>query len=147
MKGLLLNSAVQNKTYYIVTLCEFVAFMALIIGIFGNCGNNPDVMSVAILMIFWLAIRTFKWHFLADGDPLGRYIWYCYYIPMILIPLLGVFITMCIGKPENFKLDRRFNLLYIPAIILIVFILTNDFHNLTNIFPNLKNMKLYFVYL
>ena len=55
MKGLLLNSAVQNRTYYIVTLCEFATFMALIIGIFGNCGNNPDVMSVAIL-IPYLAI-------------------------------------------------------------------------------------------
>jgi len=93
------------------------------------------LMSVAILMIFWLAIRTFKWHFLDDGDPLGRYIWYCYYIPMILIPLLGVFITMCIGKPENFRLNSRLKLLYIPAIILIVFILTNDFHNLTFSFP------------
>lgn len=50
MKGLLLNSAIQNKTYYIVTLCEFVAFMALIIGIFGNYASNPDVMSVAILI-------------------------------------------------------------------------------------------------
>ena len=50
MKGLLLNSAVQNKTYYIVTLCEFVAFMTLIITIFGNFSSNPDVMSVAILI-------------------------------------------------------------------------------------------------
>ena len=50
MKGLLLNSAVQNKTYYIVTLFEFAAFMALIIGIFGNYASNPDIMSVAILI-------------------------------------------------------------------------------------------------
>ncbi len=50
MKGLLLNSIAQNKTFYIVTLCEFVAFMALIIGIFGNYGNNPDVLGVAILI-------------------------------------------------------------------------------------------------
>ncbi len=50
MKGLLLNSAVQNKTYYIVTLFEFAVFMTLIIGIFGNFSNNPDVMSVAILI-------------------------------------------------------------------------------------------------
>ena len=50
MKGLLLNSIVQNKTYYIVTLCEFAALMALIIGIFGNYGSNPDILSVAILI-------------------------------------------------------------------------------------------------
>ena len=96
---------------------------------------RKHLMSVAILMIFWLAIRTFKWHFMADEDPLGRFIWYCYYIPMILIPLLGVFITMCIGKPENFRLDSRLKLLYIPAIILIGFILTNDFHCLAFSFP------------
>ncbi len=50
MKGLLLNSAVQNKTYYIVTLFEFAAFMTLIITIFSNFSSNPDVMSVAILI-------------------------------------------------------------------------------------------------
>ena len=50
MKGLLLNSAVQNKTYYIVTLFEFAAFMALTIGVFGNYSSNPDIMSVAILI-------------------------------------------------------------------------------------------------
>lgn len=50
MKGLLLNSAAQNKTFYIVALCEFIAFMTLIITIFGNYSNNPDVMSVAILI-------------------------------------------------------------------------------------------------
>ena len=50
MKGLLLNAIAQNKTYYIVTLCEFAAFMTLIITIFGNFSSNPDVMSVAILI-------------------------------------------------------------------------------------------------
>ncbi len=55
MKGLFLNSVVQNKTFYIVTLCEFVAFMTLIITIFGNCSNNPEIMNVAIL-IPYLAI-------------------------------------------------------------------------------------------
>ena len=50
MKGLLLNSIAQNKTFYIVTLCEFAAIMALIIGIFGNYGSNPDILSVAILI-------------------------------------------------------------------------------------------------
>lgn len=50
MKGLLLNSIAQNKTFYIVTLCEFAALMALIIGIFGNFGSNPDILSVAILI-------------------------------------------------------------------------------------------------
>ena len=50
MKGLLLNAIAQNKTYYIVTLCEFVVFMILTITIFGNFSNNPDVMSVAVLI-------------------------------------------------------------------------------------------------
>ena len=50
MKGLLYNSVLQNKTYYIVALCEFLTAMVLVITIFGNYGHNNDVMSVAILI-------------------------------------------------------------------------------------------------
>ncbi len=50
MKGLLLNSAAQNKIFYIVALCEFIAFITLTIAIFSNCSHIPEVMGVAILI-------------------------------------------------------------------------------------------------
>ena len=54
-------------------------------------------------MAFWMIAKTVKYEFLtANTDPLGRYIWYCFYIPMMLIPLFGMFVVKHIGKPEGY---------------------------------------------
>ena len=90
---------------------------------------------VGILMIFWLTVRIVKWRFLSALDPLGRYFWYAYYIPMILIPLFGVFIVQYVGKPEDYVIPKKFKLLLIPSFILLAFIFTNDFHRRVFDFP------------
>ena len=62
------------------------------------------LIAVGILIAFWLIMRTCKWEFIAqNGTHLGRYLWSSYYIPMVLVPLLGVFIIDHIGKAENYK--------------------------------------------
>ena len=94
------------------------------------------LISVGLLMSFWLAERTTKWFFVSEFSDLCRYMWYAFYIPMILSPLLGVFITTYIGKPETYKMPRWLNILYIPAFALIIFVFTNDLHNLVFEFPN-----------
>ena len=86
-------------------------------------------------MIFWLTVRIVKWRFFSAVDPVGRYLWYAYYIPMILIPLFGVYIVQYVGKPENFIIPKKFYLLLIPSIILLVFIFTNDIHRCVFDFP------------
>lgn len=93
------------------------------------------LVAVGLLMAFWLAERTIKWFFVSEFSPLCRYMWYAYYIPMILIPLFGVFITTYIGKPITYKIPKWLNILYIPAAALIIFVFTNDFHNLVFKFP------------
>ncbi len=90
---------------------------------------------VGILMIFWLTVRIVKWRFLSTLDPLGRYLWYAYYIPMILIPLFGVFIVQYVGKPEDYVIPKKFKLLLIPSFILLAFVFTNDFHRNVFDFP------------
>ena len=87
-------------------------------------------------MLIWLNVRFIKWDFLHFTDPLGRYIWYAFYIPMLLIPLLGVFIIQCVDKPENYVLPKKMKLLYIPLVLLLVLVFTNDLHELVFVFPN-----------
>lgn len=94
------------------------------------------LISVALLMVGWLLVKTCKWEFLYDTDTLTRYLWYAYYIPMILIPLLGVFITSYLGKSDDYTLPRKYMLLYIPTFILLALIFTNDFHRLVFDFPD-----------
>lgn len=93
------------------------------------------LLAVASLLIFWLYIRDVKWFFFYERCTPVRYFWYGFYIPIILIPLFGVFIIDYIGKPETYKMPRWMNLFYIPAIILIGFVFTNDLHRLVFGFP------------
>lgn len=93
------------------------------------------LVVVGLLMAFWLAERTIKWFFVSEFSALCRYMWYAFYIPMVLIPLFGVFITTYIGKPVTYKMPKWLNLLYIPAAALIIFVFTNDFHSLVFKFP------------
>lgn len=95
------------------------------------------LMAVGILLAFWLILRTCKWEFIAqNGTHLGRYLWYSYYIPMVFVPLLGVFIIDHIGKAENYKTPNSLKYMYIPAAFLVAAVFTNDLHQLVFSFPN-----------
>ena len=93
------------------------------------------LLGMAILMIFWMYIRTSKWMFFSGLSRIVRYLWYAYYIPMILIPLFGVFLVQYIGKPEDYEIPKKMKLFYLPACILIGLVLTNDIHRLAFDFP------------
>lgn len=55
----------------------------------------------ASLMVFWILIRTIKWHYVSDPDII-RQLWYSFYIPMIGISLLFLFIAIAVIKaPKN----------------------------------------------
>ena len=95
------------------------------------------LMAAGSLMAFWLVLRTCKWEFIAqNGTHLGRYLWYSYYIPMVFVPLLGVFIIDHIGKTENYRTPNRLKYLYLPAAFLVAAVFTNDLHQLVFSFPN-----------
>ena len=95
---------------------------------------QPDVrnnlVAVALLIIFWMSVRTLKYEFIFDISPFKRWFWYLYYVPMLIIPLLMFLSVLHIGLPQNKSIDRRWNLLYIPTAVIILGVLTNDFHQL-----------------
>ena len=52
------------------------------------------VLTVGILMLFWIVAKTAKYEFFPNNtETLARYLWYCYYVPMLLIPLNGIFVA------------------------------------------------------
>ena len=102
---------------------------------------NPQMrrcmIALGALMVFWLTAKVIKYEFVGDRTYwLGRYLWYGYYIPMILIPLLGVFIIDHMGKPEGYRNPRWMKMLYIPAFAILLGIFTNDLHGLAFSFHN-----------
>lgn len=98
-------------------------------------GVRHKLIGAALLMIFWMAVRTVKYDFLSDGHFAARYIWYLYYGPMLFIPLLMFLSVLAIGKPYDKNIDRRWYLLFIPTTAIFVGILTNDLHQKAFFFP------------
>ena len=47
---------------------------------------------------------------------------------MLLIPMLSVFVSQSLGKGEDFRLPRWTKLLYLPTLLLLLLVLTNDLH-------------------
>jgi hypothetical protein len=93
------------------------------------------LLGVAGLMLFWIFIRTLRDPHFNYIDPVNRWLWYCYYISLILMPLLSFFAALCLGKPEDWRPSRKYHLLFIPGAVLILGILTNDLHQLAFGFP------------
>ena len=81
----------------------------------------------AVLMLLWLVLRTLKYEFVTDLT-VARYIWYLYYLPMLFIPLLGVYIALSLGKSEEFRLTGRIGALAIIPAVLFFLVITNDLH-------------------
>ena len=84
--------------------------------------------ATAALCVFWLSIRTVKFFF-AGSSAAIRYLWYGYYVPMLFIPLLCVLVALSLGKPENYRLPKWTDLLYLPTTLLLLLVLTNDLHH------------------
>lgn len=88
------------------------------------------LIALVALMMFWMLMRTLRLTVFHHVFPVGQWCWYAYYISMILIPQLCLFAAKYIGKPEGYRLPKRWYLMYIPSAILIAGILTNDLHQL-----------------
>lgn len=81
----------------------------------------------AALMLLWLVLRTLKYEVVTDLT-VARYIWYLYYLPMLFIPLFGVYIALSLGRPEGFRLTGRIGALAIIPAMLFLLVITNDLH-------------------
>lgn len=92
------------------------------------------LVAISLLMGLWIAVRGIKYS-LDTYAWLMRYLWYLYYLPMLFIPLLALFVAVALGKPDHLRLSKWMNLLYIPTAVLLLFVLTNDLHQLIFRFP------------
>ena len=93
------------------------------------------LLSIAFLLMFWVLVRTVKYSFV-QSEVISRLLWYCYYIPILVIPLLAVYLAMSMGHSEEYAIPKKFLLLLIPMGALLVLVLTNDLHRLIFRSPN-----------
>ena len=100
-----------------------------------GCGVGVHYMlAISALMVLWILLRSIK--FSIDNTDAERLLWYFYYFPMLFIPMLSVFVSQSLGKGEDFRLPRWTKLLYLPTLLLLLLVLTNDLHQQVFSFPS-----------
>ncbi len=92
------------------------------------------LLAISVLMVLWILLRSVKYSI--DDLDAARWLWYSYYVPILFIPTLSVFISMSLGTAEDFLLPLWTRLLYVPAVLLLVLVLTNDLHMRVFLFPS-----------
>ena len=92
------------------------------------------LLAISVLMVLWILLRSIK--FSIENTDAERWLWYFYYFPMLFIPMLSVFVSLSLGKGEDFRLPRWTKILYLPTLLLLLLVLTNDLHQQVFSFPS-----------
>ena len=92
------------------------------------------LLAISALMVLWILLRSIK--FSIENTDAARRLWYFYYFPMLFIPMLSVFVSLSLGKGEDFRLPRWTKFLYLPTLLLLLLVLTNDLHQQVFSFPS-----------
>lgn len=85
------------------------------------------VVAIATICTLWMIEVILKYK---SFTPIyATILWYLYYVPMTLIPLLYQLCGLRLAGLEQHRMGHRYRtVLWIAAILLIGFVLTNDFH-------------------
>ena len=95
--------------------------------------------------ILYLTVRFVQDAFLYTNISWMRFTGYFINIAAVFIPLFGLYGAFYLGKAEDYRIDKKWYLLLIPACFLSVMALTNDLHHfLYYIVPEEPQPNLYF---
>ncbi len=91
--------------------------------------------QLSIFMFILILVQMIKYNF-CRRPIYCRLLWYAYYLPIISVPLTCFRIVCSIGEPEEGKNIKKSHLLWIPCMIFILIVMTNDLHQKVFYFKN-----------
>lgn len=86
--------------------------------------------GIAFLLLLDFVLQECRYQFVSENITARRYIWYAYYTPMILIPVLFLLFAFFLNLSEEDRIKKRSFLFVIPGVALASLVLTNDLHKL-----------------
>ena len=93
------------------------------------------IQSVAVGLLVYLLLQTCRYDIFHGSVDVGRYLWYAYYTPMAVFPVLLLAVALLIHREEDRPLPRWFWLVAALGALLTVGVLTNDLHFQFTSFP------------
>ncbi len=111
---------------------------ASVIGRVSNKNVRSGITVAIVLMGMILLIRLLKYHVFYE-ETATRYLWYSYYIPQCIAPVVLLLTILGMGRQEGRPLAKGWYLLFLPAAALILLVFTNDLHE--QVFSFAKGLK------
>lgn len=131
-----------KKTIALLTQYVFFGLLAYwtasVIGRVSNKNVRSGITVAIVLMGMILLIRLLKYHVFYE-ETATRYLWYSYYIPQCIAPVVLLLTILGMGRQEGRPLAKGWYLLFLPAAALILLVFTNDLHE--QVFSFAKGLK------
>lgn len=132
----------EDSEYYLFSLIRSFIYMGMYYA-WGRIVCHGIVQKVtrrcfgwvSMLLVFWIAVSMCKHLVFMNNVTIVRYLWYAYYIPQILLAVLGLNIAIMAGGGENVSLGKVGWFLLGIGAALILLVLTNDLHQIVFSFP------------
>lgn len=132
----------EDPEYYLFSLIRSFIYMGMYYA-WGRIVCHGIVQKVtrrcfgwvSMLLVFWIAVSMCKHLVFMNNVTIVRYLWYAYYIPQILLAVLGLNIAIMAGGGENVSLGKEGWFLLGIGAALILLVLTNDLHQIVFSFP------------
>lgn len=128
----LLNSILFSVNYALFASMLMFWMKSVLVRLLPTKARDYIVAS-AILMLVFMAFRTFKYRAVVENAWVSRHADYFYWVPELLIPTLFLLTAIRIRRGEHQGGPWREAYLLIPTVLLCIFALTNDFHKLVYI--------------
>ena len=89
-----------------------------------------SLQIVGLILLGWIIVRLIKFQ-VPEETVLNRYLWYSYYVFQLALPLLALWFSWAVDRPDGKLLIPKWLLLLAMLYaVFLVFVLTNDLHNL-----------------
>ena len=137
-----ISDGAARKMLMLLTQYVFFGLLAywtasVISRIFDRSIRSGIIVAIALMGMI-LFVRLLKYHVFYDGTVM-RYLWYSYYIPHCLAPAVLLFTLLGMGRKDRKPLAKSWYLLFLPAVLLILLVFTNDLHE--QVFSFAKGLK------
>ena len=103
------------------------------------------LMLSAGVMMFWMVIRFIQEAFLQQHIYLLRMSGYLIHVLLVLIPLLGFFASCSLGRGEEYRINRWWYWLAVPAFVLLIMVFMDPFsHFVYAVYQDEPQLNIYF---
>ena len=134
--GLFVLAGILNRACAACFLLSSLSYVALALA--WGFSVSQRVLSRSVrrylllgcgMAVLWLLLRAAKYRYFTQ-DVIARHLWYLDYVPQTLAPLFSLMGALWLGRDEGAPPARAWRLLYLPAALICIEVLTNDLHQL-----------------